>query len=304
MESWIGNQPVLVLTDHKSLISCAKEVLSTPSGPLGRRSRWHQIFSRFDLNVGYIPGKQNLIPDILSRWAYPASQAFRDICKHGTQEDKEEMEAIIKQEREEERQCMWIKLRNPPNTTNKWIRGITAQNDNTQTSEEGSGLQEVQTPVHNQSPPLKDRTVTFHLTEEQYNKIFPTENWRGTPPASPCVKQPVVSQFTENNIQYDNTQENTNLSVSSTQPEDTSSTRVPPGPWCSVPPIQNRLEATEAPDQARPDGQAPPELNANVESDDDEIQEMQPEPPLFKFIDKQEYPSQLWEMNWDIEYKK
>ena len=51
-ESWICNQPVLVLTDHKSLESWAKEVLDTPSGPLGRRSRWHQIFSRFDLTVG------------------------------------------------------------------------------------------------------------------------------------------------------------------------------------------------------------------------------------------------------------
>jgi hypothetical protein len=43
-ESCIGNQPVLVLTDHKSLEAWAKEVLDTPSGPLGRRSRWHQIF--------------------------------------------------------------------------------------------------------------------------------------------------------------------------------------------------------------------------------------------------------------------
>ncbi len=31
-ESWIGNQPVLVLTDHKSLESWAKEVLDNPSG--------------------------------------------------------------------------------------------------------------------------------------------------------------------------------------------------------------------------------------------------------------------------------
>ncbi len=43
-ESLIGMQTVLVLTDHKSLESWAREVLDTPSGPLGRRSRWHQIF--------------------------------------------------------------------------------------------------------------------------------------------------------------------------------------------------------------------------------------------------------------------
>ena len=40
-ESWIGLQPILVLTDHQALESWAKEVLDTPSGPLGRRSRWH-----------------------------------------------------------------------------------------------------------------------------------------------------------------------------------------------------------------------------------------------------------------------
>ena len=101
-ESWIGMQPVLVLTDHKSLESWTKEVLDTPSGPLGRRSRWHQIFSKFDLSVGYIPGKQNFIPDILSWWAYPDSQAYRDISKHGTQEDKEEMLQMLEDERREE----------------------------------------------------------------------------------------------------------------------------------------------------------------------------------------------------------
>ena len=37
-ESWIGLQPVLVLTDHQALEHWAKEVLDTPSGPLGRRS--------------------------------------------------------------------------------------------------------------------------------------------------------------------------------------------------------------------------------------------------------------------------
>ena len=90
-ESWIGMQSVLVLTDHKSLESWAREVLDTPSGPLGRRSRWHQIFSKFDLSVGYIPGRDNLIPDILSRWAYPASEAYRNISIHGCAEDDEEM---------------------------------------------------------------------------------------------------------------------------------------------------------------------------------------------------------------------
>ena len=64
-ESWIGLQPVLVLTDHKALESWAKEVLDTPSGPVGRRGRWHQVLSKYDIQVGYIPGEENLICDIL-----------------------------------------------------------------------------------------------------------------------------------------------------------------------------------------------------------------------------------------------
>jgi hypothetical protein len=109
--SWIGLQPILVLTDHQSLEAWARETLDTPSGPIGRRARWHQILSKFDLTVGYVPGKDNSIADILSRWAYPASQAFRDISKHGSKADDEEMREIIEAEREEEKQCMLIKIK-------------------------------------------------------------------------------------------------------------------------------------------------------------------------------------------------
>jgi hypothetical protein len=126
-ESWIGLQPVLVLTDHQSLESWTKEVLDTPSGPVGRRARWHQIFSKYDLTVGYIPGKENTIADILSRWAYPASQALRDISRHGSAEDKEEMENYLREEKEEENSCMVIKIKNQPNGRNSWIRGVTTR---------------------------------------------------------------------------------------------------------------------------------------------------------------------------------
>jgi hypothetical protein len=124
-ESWIGLQPVLVLTDHQSLEAWTKEVLDTPSGPVGRRARWHQIFSKYDLSVGYIPGKENSIADILSRWAYPASQALRDISKHGSQQDKEEMDEIIRQEKMEEAQCLWLRVKEQPNPRNIFIQGIT-----------------------------------------------------------------------------------------------------------------------------------------------------------------------------------
>ena len=49
--SWIGLQPALVLTDHKSLESWATETLDTMSGPVGRRARWHEHLSKFDLGV-------------------------------------------------------------------------------------------------------------------------------------------------------------------------------------------------------------------------------------------------------------
>lgn len=67
--SWIGLQPVLVVTDHRTLESWAKEVLDTPGGPAGRRARWHELLSKFNLQVICIPGKDNVVADALSRWA-------------------------------------------------------------------------------------------------------------------------------------------------------------------------------------------------------------------------------------------
>ena len=137
-ETWIGFQPVLVLTDHKSIESWTKEVLDTPCGPVGRRARWHQILSKYDLSVGYCPGKDNCQADILSRWAYPASQALRDVSKHGSAQDKAEMEEFIREEKADEKHCMMVSraitaapagqpliyLRNPPELANAWIRGL------------------------------------------------------------------------------------------------------------------------------------------------------------------------------------
>ena len=82
------------MTDHKSLESWATEVLDTPSGPAGRRARWHELLSRFDVTVIYVPGKDNIVADALSRWAYPASKAFADSSIHGSDRDAQEMQAL------------------------------------------------------------------------------------------------------------------------------------------------------------------------------------------------------------------
>ena len=84
----VGFQPILVNTDHKSLEDWVSEHVDTPSGPRGRRARWHETLSQFDLEVKYIPGPENVVPDALSRWAYPASSSREDTSFHGSQEAK------------------------------------------------------------------------------------------------------------------------------------------------------------------------------------------------------------------------
>ena len=107
----IGSQPITIITDHKSLEEWHHETLDTPSGPLGRRSRWHEFLSRFDVTVAYLPGKTNDIADCLSRWAYPASQALKDVSKHGSWQDKIEMEEMEEQERLEETGCLLVRVK-------------------------------------------------------------------------------------------------------------------------------------------------------------------------------------------------
>ena len=82
---WIGLQPVIITTDHKSLEDWVTERMDTPSGPAGRRARWHETLSKFDLVVQYIPGKDNIVADALSRFAYPACKAFQDTSFHGSE---------------------------------------------------------------------------------------------------------------------------------------------------------------------------------------------------------------------------
>ena len=46
-----------------------------------------------------MPGNTNMVADAISRWAYPASQAARDVTKHGTVEDKEEMTGSLRRKK-------------------------------------------------------------------------------------------------------------------------------------------------------------------------------------------------------------
>ena len=102
----IGLQHVDVLTDHQSLERWHSEHVDTPSGPSGRRGRWHELLSKFNLSVTYLPGKLNPVADATSRWMYPARNAFQDVSKHGCVDSAKDMKEIIRQEREEE--LAWI----------------------------------------------------------------------------------------------------------------------------------------------------------------------------------------------------
>ena len=111
--SWVGLQPILILTDHKSLENWVTEKMDTPSGPAGRRARWHETLSKFDLTVQYVPGPENVVADALSRFAYPASKAFQDSSFHGGEEAREEMRRIIEEELAESRNVGLVFLNDP-----------------------------------------------------------------------------------------------------------------------------------------------------------------------------------------------
>ena len=79
----IGFQPVVITSDHCSLRHWITENVDTPSGPRGRRARWHENLSQFDLKIVYVPGPTNVAADAISRLAYPASPAREHVSFTG-----------------------------------------------------------------------------------------------------------------------------------------------------------------------------------------------------------------------------
>ena len=77
------------------------------------------------MSVGYVPGKNNTVADVLSRFAYPASEAYRDISKHSSAQVEDEMESLLIRERMEERGCMYISARREGGVeqVSRWFRG-------------------------------------------------------------------------------------------------------------------------------------------------------------------------------------
>ena len=107
---WIDFQPVVVKTDHRSLEHWVSEHVDTPSGPRGRRARWHETMSDFKLHVHYIPGKENEMADAMSRYAYPASSAKDDVSFHGSAENREQVKKMLEQELREGREVGLVRL--------------------------------------------------------------------------------------------------------------------------------------------------------------------------------------------------
>ncbi len=68
----------MVTTDQKSLEDWVHEKMDTHSVPAGRRARWLEVLSKFDLSVQNVPGKDKVVADAMSRFAYPACKTFQD----------------------------------------------------------------------------------------------------------------------------------------------------------------------------------------------------------------------------------
>ena len=176
---YIGFQPVEVRSDHRSLENWITEHIDTPSGPRGRRARWHETFSQFDLTINYVPGPDNTIADAMSR--YPATCARQDISVHGDLEAKEE----VKRMEQEEKQPMTLKsitlVRRQTDTaqirvTTRRGTAYSTPEDTEETEEEPEPIPRLtrsQTRTHS-PPPQRDITPTRPRPRETIPSPHPT----------------------------------------------------------------------------------------------------------------------------------
>ena len=81
----------MVLTDHESLQHWYTEDLNKAMSSVGRRCRWHDFLSQFNLVVVYTPGYTQKVADPLSRapWYYPGNPDEGDATFHGSAEAAE-----------------------------------------------------------------------------------------------------------------------------------------------------------------------------------------------------------------------
>ena len=102
-EPWVGGgQVVVVNTDHQALLKWYREDLCTMSRPLGRRGRWHEFLSRFDIRLNYTKGEHNGLGDVRSTGAYPAG-VREDTTMHGSAVSQEQL--LLDEQNEADREA-------------------------------------------------------------------------------------------------------------------------------------------------------------------------------------------------------
>jgi hypothetical protein len=88
--SWVASSlvQIMVMTDHESLQHWYTEDLNKATSSVGRRCRWHEFLSQFNLAVIYVPGHTQKVADPLSRapWYYPGNPDEGDATFHGPKE--------------------------------------------------------------------------------------------------------------------------------------------------------------------------------------------------------------------------